>query len=281
MAERRMFAKTIVDSDAFLDMPVTARLLYYDLGMRADDDGFVNSPKKIMRLVGASEDDLRILCMRKFIIPFDNGIVVIKHWKIHNYIQSDRYHETNYKEQKAMLELDENKAYRMPERAMDTPCIQNGYNMDTQVRLGKSKSKDRDRLESGKGSIDNTHLPPKGEPDTNLEEMFGYNQYLLEAVKDWLAYKKEKRQQYKPVGLKTLLTTIQNNVNQYGEDAVIKLIHDSMSANYQGITWDRLNQNTSAQGRKTGKQKTFYEIFQEGEVNDKGRSSEDTDYFTI
>ena len=100
MAERRMFAKTIIDSDAFLDMPISARLLYYDLSMRADDDGFVNSPKKIMRMIGATEDDLRILAIRKFIIPFDNGIVVIKHWYIHNYIRKDTYNETPYKEQK-------------------------------------------------------------------------------------------------------------------------------------------------------------------------------------
>ena len=133
MAERRMFAKTIIDSDAFIDMPVTARLLYYDLGMRADDDGFVNSPKKIMRMVGASEDDLRILIGRKFIIPFESGIVVIKHWRIHNYIQNDRKKATTYKEELAMLTLDENKAYTM----MDTECIQDVYNMDTQVRLGK------------------------------------------------------------------------------------------------------------------------------------------------
>lgn len=112
MAERRMFAKTIIDSDAFLDMPVTARLLYYDLAMRADDDGFVNSPKKIMRMIGASQDDLTILGLRKFIIPFETGIVVIKHWKIHNYIRKDTYNETKYKEEKAELELDENNAYR-------------------------------------------------------------------------------------------------------------------------------------------------------------------------
>ena len=87
MAEKRMFAKTIIDSDAFIEMPISARLLYYDLGMRADDDGFVNSPKKIMRMIGASEDDMRILAMRKFIIPFDNGLVVIKHWRINNYLR--------------------------------------------------------------------------------------------------------------------------------------------------------------------------------------------------
>ena len=94
MAERRMFAKTIIDSDAFLDMPTTTRLLYYDLSMRADDDGFINSPKKIQRMIGASDDDLKVLIAKKFIIPFESGVVVIKHWKIHNYIQKDRYKPT-------------------------------------------------------------------------------------------------------------------------------------------------------------------------------------------
>ena len=115
MAERRMFAKTIIDSDAFLDMPTSARLLYYDLSMRADDDGFINSPKKIIRMTGASDDDLKVLIAKKFVIPFENGIVVIKHWKIHNYIAKDRYTETKYKEEKAMLQLDENNAYTLSE----------------------------------------------------------------------------------------------------------------------------------------------------------------------
>ena len=144
MAERRMFAKTIIDSDAFLDMSVTARLLYYDLSMRADDDGFVNSPKKIMRMVGASEDDLRMLAMRKFIIPFDNGVVVIKHWRIHNYIRKDRYNETNYSEQKELLEFDENGAYRLIEKQRLTDGIPMVDQRLTQVRLGKDRlGKDR------------------------------------------------------------------------------------------------------------------------------------------
>jgi len=156
MAERRMFAKTIIDSDAFLDMPVTARLLYYDLSMRADDDGFVNSPKKIMRMVGASQDDLSILCMRKFIIPFDNGVVVIKHWRIHNYIRKDTYNETPYKEQKALLELDENNAYRLT--STERPRLVN--EPSTQDRLGK------DRL--GKDSTRTRFVPP------TLEEVAAY-----------------------------------------------------------------------------------------------------------
>ena len=103
MAERRMFAKTIIDSDAFLEMPMSAQALYFHLGMRADDDGFINNPKKIQRMVGASEDDLKLLMAKNFIIPFESGVVVIKHWKIHNYIQADRYKPTVYQEEKAFL----------------------------------------------------------------------------------------------------------------------------------------------------------------------------------
>lgn len=130
MAERRMFAKTIIDSDTFIDMPLSSQALYFHLSMRADDDGFINNPKKIMRMIGASEDDYKLLCVKRFIIPFDSGIVVIKHWRMHNYIQKDRYKPTVYIEEKASLELKENGAY--------TECIQDVYKMDTQVRLGKS-----------------------------------------------------------------------------------------------------------------------------------------------
>lgn len=139
MAERRMFAKSIIDSDAFLDMPLSAQALYFHLGMRADDDGFVNSPKKIMRLVSCSDDDMKLLITKNFIIPFDSGIVVIKHWRIHNYIQKDRYHETNYLDEKAMLTTKENGSYSL----LDTTCIHDVSEVDTEVRLGKSKSKDR------------------------------------------------------------------------------------------------------------------------------------------
>lgn len=131
MAERRMFAKTIVTSDAFLDMPLSARCLYFTLGMLADDDGFVNNPKSIMRQVGASQDDLNLLLMKRFILAFDSGVIVIKHWRIHNYIQKDRYKESKYIKEKATLMLDEKGAY--------TECIQDVSKVDTQVRLGKER----------------------------------------------------------------------------------------------------------------------------------------------
>lgn len=150
MAERRMFAKTIIDSDAFLDMPLSAQALYFHLSMRADDDGFINNPKKIQRMIGASDDDCKLLILKRFIITFESGVIVIKHWRIHNYIQKDRYKPTIYQEEKSQLAVKENKAY--------TECIHNGYNLDTQDRL--ELGKDRLELEQGK-YIDSTSKAKK------------------------------------------------------------------------------------------------------------------------
>jgi hypothetical protein len=136
MAERRMFAKTIIDSDAFIDMPLSTQALYFHLSMRADDDGFINNSKKIQRMIGASDDDLKVLMMKRFIIPFESGVVVIKHWKIHNYIRNDRYKPTVYAEEKAMLTSKENGAYT----EADTIGIPSGNQMDTQYSIGKDSS---------------------------------------------------------------------------------------------------------------------------------------------
>src|SRR3990167_6189721 len=106
MAQRRMFTLKIVDSDAFLDMPVSSQLLYFHLSMRADDDGFVSNPKKIMKIIGSQEDDISVLFVKRFVLPFESGVCVIKHWKIHNYIQNDRYSPTQYIRERAMLEID-------------------------------------------------------------------------------------------------------------------------------------------------------------------------------
>lgn len=111
MAERRMFAKTIVLSDAFLDMPLSARCLYFTLGMLADDDGFVNAPRSVMRQCGASDDDMKLLIAKKFVLIFDSGVIVIKHWRINNYLRSDRYVETKYIDEKATLSVDETGIY--------------------------------------------------------------------------------------------------------------------------------------------------------------------------
>lgn len=113
LADRRMFAKTIVDSDSFLDMPLSTQALYFHLSMRADDDGFINNPRKIQRMIGCSDDDLKVLVAKNFIIPFDSGVVVIKHWKIHNYIRGDRKKDTVYPEEMALLTIKDNGAYSL------------------------------------------------------------------------------------------------------------------------------------------------------------------------
>ena len=145
-----MFAKTIIDSDAFLDMPLSTQALYFHLSMRADDEGFINNPRKIQRMIGASDDDLKLLAAKNFIIPFESGVVVIKHWKIHNYIRTDRLHSTKYTDEKAALSIKENGAYTIMSDICQSNVSQLVGNLDTEDRLGKDRlGKDRlgkDRL---------------------------------------------------------------------------------------------------------------------------------------
>lgn len=156
MSKKRMFSAEIIDSDAFMDMPLSAQALYFHLNMRADDDGFVNNPKTIQKLIGASPDDLTILKAKNFIIEFESGIVVIKHWLLNNTIRKDRYKSTNYIEEKSKLHVKENGAY--------TLGIPNGNQMAT---IGLP-SIDKYRLD--KNSIDINI--------NNKEEIFDY---------DWLS----------------------------------------------------------------------------------------------
>lgn len=124
-----MFAKTIIDSDAFLDMPLSSQALYFHLNMRADDDGFVNNPKRILRTIGANQNDYDLILAKRFIIEFESGVVVIKHWRMHNYIRIDRYKPTVYQDEKEQLATKENKSY--------TLGIPNDNHRLTQDRLGK------------------------------------------------------------------------------------------------------------------------------------------------
>ncbi|RBR85131.1 phage replication initiation protein [Enterococcus faecalis] len=186
MAERRMFAKTIIDSDAFLDMPLSTQSLYFHLSMRADDDGFINNPKKIQRMVGCGDDDLKLLMAKRFILVFDSGVIVIKHWKIHNYIRNDRYKPTLYQEEKAELAEKNSKAYTFKTEIIESENNlgipddnRMGYQMDTQVRLGK----DRLVKDKKKNSV---------EPSSTMHELF---------EKVWKTYpkktnKKKAREQF-------------------------------------------------------------------------------------
>lgn len=150
MAERRMMSKSIIKSDTFLDMPATTQNLYFHMLLDADDDGFINAPKSIMRMIGAKDDDMKVLAAKQFVIPFESGVVVIKDWKIHNYIQNDRYKPSTLPE-RDLLNIQKDKTYTLKSDVsrMDTECIQT-------VSIGKDRlGKDRlgkDRI--GKVSID-------------------------------------------------------------------------------------------------------------------------------
>jgi len=144
MAERRMFAKSIVESDTFIDMPLSTQVLYFHLGMRADDDGFVNSPRTTQRMIGASADDLRLLIAKGYLIPFESGVVVITHWRAHNYLQNDRKKDTMCSAEMAQLSVEKGGVYKL-----DTKCIHDVstvYTQDRLVEISKVKDKERGRF---------------------------------------------------------------------------------------------------------------------------------------
>ena len=176
MAERRMFAKSIIESDAFLDLPISTRLLYFDLGMRGDDDGFVDSPKRIMRTIGASEDDLKLLIAKQFLIPLENGVVVVRHWNIHNSIRADRYKPTQYQLEKSTLSKEKGGAYtallpsgipddnQMPTNCQPVGCI-------GKDRLGKVSKEDILLIS------DETSAPPPTKKQRKIQEDSAFNSF--------------------------------------------------------------------------------------------------------
>lgn len=155
MAQKRMFSLNVVDTDNFLEMPISSRLLYYELGMRADDDGFVDNWKKILLFTGLKEDDMKLLITKQFIIPFESGVIVIKHWRLNNYLQRDRTKPTIYQEELKQLGLDENNVY-----TLYTDCIH---------------SIDKNRIE--KNSIDKNSIDiysPEKQDNVPYKEIIDY-----------------------------------------------------------------------------------------------------------
>ena len=180
MAEKRMFTGKITESDAFLDMPLTSQCLYFHLCMYADDEGFVKNPKRIQRMIGATDDDLRVLIGKNFLINYETGVIVIKHWKMHNAIRKDRLHDSEYIEEKSMLYIKENGAYTLdPTQGvplLSTKCQTSDSEMSTkcQPNVGIDKIRlDKNRLD--KDSIDKNNNIPKPQKHKYGE----YNHVLL------------------------------------------------------------------------------------------------------
>lgn len=199
MADKRMLARTIIESDPFMNMPAEAQMLYVHLNLAADDDGFVANPRTVMRMCGASEDSMKLLIAKKFVLSFQKGddfIYLIKHWKIHNTIQKDRYKASNFRALLREVYLDENKAYSMTPgegkkpalppaldtnriqdvSTPDTDCIQPVSEPETQNRLDKIRlnqfSVDKDS--TGKGECERGNPPPGAaitDPDKKRERI--------------------------------------------------------------------------------------------------------------
>jgi hypothetical protein len=161
MANKRMFSNDVISNDTFLEMPDSSQNLYFHLSMGADDDGFISNYKSIMRMLGKKEDDLKVLILKNFVIPFENGILVIRHWRMNNYIQKDRYKETVFKKEKLLLSTDENNVYNL-----DTNCI---HSIDKN-RIDKI-SIDKNRIETEESMRETEIFQKLGlYTETNLSE---------------------------------------------------------------------------------------------------------------
>ena len=257
-----MFTKKITESDAFLDMPTSTQALYFHLCMSADDDGFVSNPKTIKRIVGASDDDMKLLLLKRFIISFESGIIVIKHWRMHNYIAKDRYRETEYLDEKNLLFVKPNKAYTLTDNGhkasdMYNSCIQNVDNSYTgpytQNRIDKNSIEEDsiDKTSIGECEAEDTVSIPYAYPtDTVSEKPKKTTQHDLllellpnydiscdvaEAISGWLEYKAENKKSYKRKGMHPLLKRLSTMEKQHGAQYVIDTIEYSMSQGWQGI----------------------------------------------
>lgn len=264
MAEKRMFTQKIIDSDAFLDMPMSTQALYFHLNMRADDDGFVNNPKRIQRTIGASEDDLKLLIAKRFIIGFESGVIVIKHWRMHNTLRKDRYNPTQYQEELAMLNVKGNNAYTERFEGADevktlpvaTSRQPNGNHSATQYSEVEN-SIEEDSIEK-KSKRETTHTLFK-----RLLPEYILSEALVSKLTEWITYKTERKEPYKEQGMKALLRQVENNAMRFGDAAVCYLIEDSMSNGWKGIIFDRLkNPNTRTSYQKQTKADELNDFYQ-------------------
>lgn len=225
MARKRMFDIEVVDTDLFLDMPQSTQNLYFHLGMRADDDGFVSNPKKIIRLVGANDDDLKVLIAKKLIIPFESGVIVIRHWKLNNYLRKDRYIETIYKQEKSLLNEDENGVYEL------------GIPDDNQTSTVGLPSKEKNSIE--KNSIEENRKEKKIKKEkksTEFDELINSNftdEELRNTVYEFIKMRKAIKKPLTTRGLELMINKLYKLTTNIDEQ--IEILNNSIMNNWQGI----------------------------------------------
>lgn len=228
MGDRRMMSLKVIDSDAFLDMALSTQAVYMHLLMRADDDGFVNNVKKIKRMICASDDDIKLLIAKGFIIPFETGVVVIKHWRVHNIIRKDLYHPTIYQDEKATLIPDKTGTYRI--RNESVPESNRISTEDEPEQYPNKESKDN-KTKLNKNNKENIRA---------LFDESSLSEPVKDKVIDFLAYRDEIKKPFKSErGIKSLITQIEKQEQAIGSMAVISVIDTSMQNGWQGLFWDK------------------------------------------
>ena len=245
MANKAIFSKTIIDTDAFIEMPATTQNLYFHLNMHADDDGFIGNPKRIGRMIGASDDDFKILIAKKFIIVFESGVIVIKHWRIHNTLSKMRYKETSYLDEKSQLLIKENNAYSLDEGKPldDSRLVEMGKRQvrrtvdEQETNLSKDKlSKDKlskDKTSKDKLSEDKPSKKKSAKADLDgMIDSFTENEELREALKAFLDMRKSIK---KPIQTEYAFKLALNKLKQLSDiDSVrIEIVNQSVEHNWR------------------------------------------------
>lgn len=240
MANKAIFSKTIIDTDAFLEMPATTQNLYFHLNMHADDDGFIGNPKRIGRMIGASDDDFKILIAKKFIIVFESGVIVIKHWRIHNTLSKMRYKETSYLDEKSQLLIKENNAYSLDEGKPldDSRLVEMGKRQvrrtvdEQETNLSKDKLS-KDKTSKDKLSEDKPSKKKSAKADLNgMINSFTENEELREALKAFLDMRKSIK---KPIQTEYAFKLALNKLKQLSDiDSVrIEIVNQSVEHNWR------------------------------------------------
>lgn len=244
MKEHRMFSLFVIDSDAFLDMPLSAQAVYFHLCMRADDDGFVNNPKKIQRMIGGSEDDYKLLIAKQFLIPFDTGVIVIKHWRLHNTIRKDMYKKTLCTQEAAMIEADGTKVYQIKEGTVTgTVRIRNVNVTDTVRERDKNVSLREEKLREdnlSKDKIDSKCGNKGGMGGMEIIQNSSCSLPVKEKLIEFLRYREEIKQPYTDSSTRILVKESFQQEQRHGTDAIVKLIEESIRNGWKGIYFDRL-----------------------------------------
>ena len=216
MAQKRMFNNLVIGSDDFMEMPDSSQNLYFHLSMKADDDGFVDNWKSVMRMTRKTSDDIKILIEKKFIIPFDTGVIVIRHWRLNNYLRNDRYKETIYKNEKSTLEVDNTGAYKVG--------IPNGYQMDT----NGIRSIDKNSIDKKKNK--------KEKKKKSFEDVFSENDFskeLEDTLRDFIDMRKAIKKPMTTKALELLIKNLEKLTNLEAEK--IAILNQSIEHSWQTV----------------------------------------------